>query len=146
MAYTRSFDKNKMALARTYSIPGPKMIFLGDERADLTPFRFFREFDSVKNEDYLYVEKGYKPGKPALQESTFGNIKYSSNGRTMMNKFRNLTRDLNSINAENTIKEMKVLTDVRVETADGFKNFKVKESQSENLIKLYNEMKTLLSN
>ncbi len=102
MAYTRSFDKNKMALARTYSIPGPKMIFQGDERADLTPFRFFREFDSVKNEDYLYVEKGYKPGKPALQESTFGNIKYSSNGRTMMNKFRNLTRDLNSINAENS--------------------------------------------
>ena len=102
MAYTRSFDKNKMALARTYSIPGPKMIFQGDERADLTPFRFFREFDSVKNEDYLYVEKGYKPGKPALQESTFGNIKYSSNGRTMMNKFRNLTRDLNRLNGENS--------------------------------------------
>ena len=101
MMYTRSFDKNKMALARTYAIPGPKMVFQGDERADLTPFRFFRQFDSVKNEDYLYTEKGYKPGKPALQESTFGNIKYSSNGKGMMNKFRHLTRDLNKLNAEN---------------------------------------------
>lgn len=51
-----------------------------------------------------------------------------------------------SIQAENQIKDLPVITDIRVETADGFKNFKVKESQSENLIKLYNEMKTLLSN
>ena len=100
--YTRSFDKNKMALARTFSIPGPKMIFQGDERADLTPFRFFREFSSIKNEDYLYVEKGYKPGKPALLDSKFGHIKYSSAAKSMMNKFRNLTRDLNLLNEQNS--------------------------------------------
>ena len=51
-----------------------------------------------------------------------------------------------SIQAENQIKNLPVITDIRVETAEGFKNFKVKESQAENLIKLYNEMKTLLSN
>ncbi len=99
--FNKSLNKNKMALARTYAIPGPKMIFQGDERADLTPFRFFRQFDSVKNEDYLYTEKGYKPGKAALEESTIGNIKYSTAGRIKMTKFKQLTRDLNKLNEEN---------------------------------------------
>ena len=44
-----------------------------------------------------------------------------------------------------TIKEMKVLTDIRVETADGFKNFKVKKDAANDLIRLYNEMQDLLS-
>jgi 1,4-alpha-glucan branching enzyme len=99
--YQKSFNKNKMALARTYSLAGPKMVFQGDERTDLTPFRFFREFDSVKNEDYLYTEKGYNTGKPALNESTIGNIHYSKHGRDMMNYFRHLTKDLNKLNEEN---------------------------------------------
>lgn len=50
-----------------------------------------------------------------------------------------------SINAENTIKDMKVLTDVRVETAEGFKNFRIKKNTSNDLIRLYNEMQNLLS-
>lgn len=50
-----------------------------------------------------------------------------------------------SINAENTIKEMKVLTDIRVETADGFKNLKVKKDAANDLIRLYNEMQDLLA-
>lgn len=99
--FNKSFNKNKMALARTYSVPGPKMVFQGDDKSDLTPFRFFRQFESVKNEDYLYYEKGYKPGKSALEESTLGTIRYSSQGRALMNKFMHLTRDLNVINKTN---------------------------------------------
>ncbi len=99
--YQRSLNKSKMALARTYSLPGPKMVFQGDERADLTPFRFFRQFESVKNEEYLYTEKGYKPGIDALKSSTMGTIPYSTQGRLQMNKFRMLSKDLNTINAEN---------------------------------------------
>ena len=99
--YQKSTNKVKMALARTYSLPGPKMVFQGDERGDLTPFRFFRQFESVKNEEYLYTEKGYKPGKPALEASTLGTINYSTKGKIDMTKFRNLSRDLNMINAEN---------------------------------------------
>ena len=99
--YKKSMNQVKMALARTYSIPGPKMVFQGDERADLTPFRFFRQFDSVRNEGYLYNEKGYKPGKDALDASTLGVINYSAQGRLLMNKFKNLNKDLNIINAQN---------------------------------------------
>jgi len=97
----RSFNINKMALAITYSIPGPKMTFQGDESVDLTPFRFFREFESVKNEDSLYIEKGYQTGEEALNKSTFGNIPYSQEAKITMAKFRNLTRALNKINQEN---------------------------------------------
>ncbi|KLI29258.1 hypothetical protein SZ49_10385 [Brachyspira hyodysenteriae] len=50
-----------------------------------------------------------------------------------------------SINAENIIKNMKVLTDIRVETADGFKNLKVKKDAANDLMRLYNEMQDLLS-
>ena len=99
--YNKSFNKNKMALARIYSIPGPKMVFQGDEASDLTPFRFFRQFESVKNEENLHVEKGYDTGRKALIESTLGNITYSSSGKNLMSKFRHLTRDLNILNKQN---------------------------------------------
>ncbi len=96
-AYSNAFEKNKMGQALTYAIPGPKMIFQGDERADLTPFRFFREFDSVKDEQYLSVEKGYKHGRDALNESKMGNIKYSRTGKSKCNSFEKLTQDLNKM-------------------------------------------------
>lgn len=50
-----------------------------------------------------------------------------------------------SIQAENKITDMKTITDIRVETSDGFKNFKVKESAANDIIRLYNEIKELLS-
>ena len=93
--YQKCTDKFEMALARTYSIPGPKMVFQGDESADLTPFRFFRQFDSVRNEEYLYTEKGYTTGIEALKASTLGSTKLQST------KFRNLSRDLNIITKNN---------------------------------------------
>ena len=100
-AFNDSLSQNKMALALTYSIPGPKMTFQGDEDADLTPFRFFRQFESVPHEEYLYIEKGYEPGKSALEKSTLGKITYSEAGAKRMEQFKNLTRDLNKLNDEN---------------------------------------------
>lgn len=100
--FMKSFSKNKMALARTYSIPGPKMVFQGDEKLELTPFRFFREFESVKDERHMQIEKGYDTGYAGYRESTIGNISYSQAGKNLMSKFRNLTRDLNQLNEENS--------------------------------------------
>ncbi len=99
--YEKSYSKVKMAMARTFATPGPKMVFQGDEKADLTPFRFFREFQSVKDEHYLYVEKGYKTDKSALNDSKQGAIKYSPKGRMYINRFKKLIEDLNQINREN---------------------------------------------
>ncbi len=99
--YKKAYDKYKMVLARTYATPGQKMVFQGDEKADLTPFRFFREFQSVPDEHYLYVEKGYDTGLKGFIESKLGTLKYSSEGKDNISKFKNLTRDLNRINEEN---------------------------------------------
>ncbi len=99
--YNKCVSKYKMALALTYSIPGLKMVFQGDERGDLTPFRFFRQFESMPTEDYLYTEKGYDTSKPALNESKLGSINYSNDGKAIMSRIKALTADLNKVNAEN---------------------------------------------
>lgn len=101
-AYDAAYEKNKMGQALTYAVPGPKMIFQGDEKADLTPFRFFREFESIKDEKYLYWEKGYKYGKAALEESKMGNIPYSESGLKKCKDFEQLTKDLNKLCAQNS--------------------------------------------
>ncbi len=100
-AFEKSFEQNRMALAFTYGVPGPKMVFQGDENLDITPFRFFRKFESVPHEDYLFVEKGYPPAEAALEESTLGKIQYSENGKKIMNNYAKLTKDLNKLNDEN---------------------------------------------
>ncbi|WP_295161634.1 hypothetical protein [uncultured Brachyspira sp.] len=50
-----------------------------------------------------------------------------------------------SIQAENKIDNLSILKAVRVETTEGFKNYTVPEETANNLLKLYTEMKTLLS-
>lgn len=50
-----------------------------------------------------------------------------------------------SIQAENKIKNLPVLTDVRIETTEGFKNYAVKEKVAYNLIRLYTEMRELMA-
>lgn len=99
--FRKAYAKHKLGLAVTCSIPGPKMVFQCDENADLTPFRFFRQFDSIKYEPYLYTEKGYEPGRKALEESKRGNIKYSPSAQLDMKNFQNLTKDLNKLNEDN---------------------------------------------
>jgi len=101
----RSFETScaqfRMAQALTYAIPGPKMVFQGDENLDMTSFRFFREFESVKDETYLRIEKGYEPGEPALMASKLGTIEYSDASKARMELHSNLTRDLNRLNSKN---------------------------------------------
>ncbi len=100
-AFKQSAAQVRMAQALTFAIPGPKMVFQGDENSDLTPFRFFRQFESLKEEPYLKTEKGYEPGRAALEASTLGNIEYSDSAKDLMKKHMALTKDLNRLNREN---------------------------------------------
>jgi len=99
--YMVSFNKVKSVLSQVYAAQGPVMVFQGDEKTDITPFKFFREFESIKNEDYLYTEKGYEYGKAAFEDSKMGNINYSEFATTQMNSYKQLTKDLNNITQEN---------------------------------------------
>ncbi len=102
---SRCFEKSamqqRMAQALTYAIPGPKLVFMGDENLDLTPFRFFRQFMEPEYEEYLKVEKGYEPAMAALEASKLGNINYSNNTKARMDGFREFTKDLNTIMKNN---------------------------------------------
>ena len=101
--YLKSFSLCKTALATTYSIPGPKMVFQGDESLDITPFRFFREFQSIKNDaKNLEIEKGYDAGKSGLMESTLGSFRYSKYAGEKLKQYSTLTSDLNKLMAENS--------------------------------------------
>lgn len=100
-AFEQSKEQYKMATTITYSIPSPKMVFQGNEKMDITPFRFFRQFQSVPRENYLYTEKGYPPAMSALEESTLDKIPFSDNAKVEMDKFSALTKDLNKISLEN---------------------------------------------
>ncbi|MBQ4646541.1 MAG: alpha amylase C-terminal domain-containing protein [Candidatus Gastranaerophilales bacterium] len=88
--------------ALKYFTPGPVMTFQGEENLDMTKFNFFREFDSIKDEKYLYVEKGYPHGLNAYLDSIMGNQKYSINGKKRMEEFQNLIIDLNSFKKNNS--------------------------------------------
>lgn len=100
-AFRKSAAQHRMAQALTFAIPGPKMVFQGDENLDITPFRFFRQFENPPVESYLDIEKGYPSGKAALEASTFGNIEYSKKETELMQQFNQLTKDLNKLNREN---------------------------------------------
>ena len=108
--YNQCYAKQKAAFALMYAIPGPKMIFQGDENADLTPFRFFRETTLPFDNENLSIEKGYKAGYDALNASKIGNIKYSNTGKLKLKNAQNLTKSLNNfslpdanLNREKTI-------------------------------------------
>lgn len=99
-AYRKALKMFRLALATTFSVPGPKMVFQGDENGEMTYFKFFREFSSGY-EKYL-ESKGYKPGIDALRDSKIGNIHYSKKYNKDLINTSKLMSDLNKINAENS--------------------------------------------
>jgi pullulanase/glycogen debranching enzyme len=66
-AFQTATAKNKLALGTVMTIPGPTMFFQGDDKADLSYFKFFREFSGEKYarehfdnyKSYIISQKGY---------------------------------------------------------------------------------------
>lgn len=87
--------------ALKYFSPGPVMSFQGEENLDMSKFNFFREFESIKNEDYLYTQKGYPNGIQAFLDSKLGAYPISREGKRKSEQFRLLIKDLNRFKEEN---------------------------------------------
>ena len=90
---------HKLAIGKVYSIPGPKMIFQGDESASLAYFKFFRKFSSGP-EPYLR-DKGYEPGLPAFLDSKLSSIKVSDKYSYINKSVEAYVSDLNKLCEEN---------------------------------------------
>lgn len=94
-AYIDSLKQHRLAIGKTYSIPGPKMVFQGDENGCLAYFKFFREFST--GYEKILESKGYKPGKAAFLDSKLNSIKYSPDYKKYLNQTEQYTKDLNDI-------------------------------------------------
>ena len=94
-SYFKAIKMHKLAIGKVYSIPGPKMIFQGDESANLSYFKFFRKF-SIGPEPYL-KEKGYEPGMPAFIDSKLTSIKVSEKYAHINSSVESFVSDLNKL-------------------------------------------------
>jgi len=98
-AYKRAVRKHKLALGKVYSIPGPKMVFQGDERADLSYFKFFRKFSDGPEPGLK--EKGYEPGMSAFLDSKLNSVKVSDKYSYINEAVKRYVSDLNFLCSQN---------------------------------------------
>lgn len=97
--YYKAVKMHKLAIGKIYSIPGPKMVFQGDESANLAYFKFFRKF-SIGPEPYL-KDKGYEPGMPAFLDSKLTSIKVDEKYAHINTAVEVFVSDLNRLCDEN---------------------------------------------
>jgi 1,4-alpha-glucan branching enzyme len=121
---------HKLVLGKIYSIPGPKMIFQGDESANLSYFKFFRKF-SIGPENYLR-DKGYEPGLAAFLDSKLTSIKVCDKYSYINKAVEKYVSDLNLLNDNNI-----ALTSGHIEKSFTFENTDIHAIYSR---KIYNEI------
>ncbi len=98
-AYIKAFNMHKLAVGKVYSIPGPKMIFQGDESADISYFKFFRKFST--GPEPCLREKGYEPGLPAFLDSKRFKVKPCDKYRYLNTAMEQFIKDLNILCEKN---------------------------------------------
>ena len=100
--FKTAIAKQKLILGTVLTTPGPKMYFQGDDEADLSYFKYFRELSNEKSEREnnpefargKIAEKGYDPlEKFARADSIVGRIKPQG-------MFKDLTQQMISYNAD----------------------------------------------
>lgn len=94
--FNTAVAKQKLGLGTILTIPGPKMYFQGDDEADLSNFKFFREFSNEKHdrENYptfaenIIKQKGYDTLESiARPDSILGRV-------VPQGKFKDITKQI----------------------------------------------------
>ena len=109
-AFNTAIAKQRLILGTIYTTPGPKMFFQGDDIADLSHFKFYREFsdeyeerlksDKIKNDavakyGYDYLEEIARP------DSVVGRVKPRGMFKDLQKNMRLYTSNLRSLLDEN---------------------------------------------
>ena len=97
--YYDSVQKIKLALAKVYSTPGPKMVFQGEESINYSYFKFFRKF-SLGREKCL-ESKGYEPGLDAFLTSKMSENIFDDEHLKIYDSVALFMKSLNSFCEEN---------------------------------------------
>ena len=98
-AYLRAVKKHKTVIGKIYSIPGPKMIFQGDEYASISYFKFFRKFSA--GPEYYLREKGYEPGISAFNDSKLDSVTVCDKYSYINKGIAQFVADLNNLAEKN---------------------------------------------
>ena len=105
-AFKTAMAKQKLALGTVMTIPGPKMYFQGDESADLSYFKFFREFSGEKAEraksddlkNSIVAQKGYDTLESvARPDSVLGRVVPSGMFKNIPRQMEDFTSDLKTL-------------------------------------------------
>lgn len=102
-AFNRGVKLSFVATGVTFATPGPNMFLQGDENLDLTPFRFFREFENDPEDIGPKSEKGYDTGVNSFIDSKLSTLKdkYSPEYKARMNGAEKYFRKLSEIFRDN---------------------------------------------
>ena len=101
--FMTAIAKQKLALGTVMTIPGPKMYFQGDDEADLSNFKFFREFSGEKQQrakdpdfaERIIAEKGYDTLESiARPDSILGRVKPEGMFKDVSTQIETFSKDL----------------------------------------------------
>lgn len=105
-SFNTAIAKHRLILGTVYTTPGPKMFFQGDDIADLSHFKFFREFSHEKQHrakdpsieqnaiakyGYDYLEELARP------DSIVGRVKPTGMFKDLQKNMREYTTDLKDL-------------------------------------------------
>ena len=105
-AFNGAFAKQKLAFGTIMTTPGPKMFFQGDDEADLSHFKFFRELSGDKfdrslpsfNLEAHINQKGYDQLESvARPDSVIGRVKPAGMFGDMQTKMLKFSKDLRTL-------------------------------------------------
>ncbi len=94
-AVKNAFTAQRLGMAITHTMPGPKMVLQG-EPFEVAPFKFFRRVHNQEINVDASGEKGYDVGESAYQASIMGRFHYDG-----QDKLELFMKDLNKMTAAN---------------------------------------------
>lgn len=105
-AIMAALAKQRLAQGSVMTIPGPKMYFQGDDNADLSQFKFFREFSTeqerIKDSSRAIREKGYDTlAEKAMPDCVLGRVKPAGEFKNLEEQMTKYNQDLKKIITEN---------------------------------------------
>ena len=110
--FNTAVGKQRLILGTIYTTPGPKMFFQGDDEADLSHFKFFREFsgekrkrennpkikqDAIRKYGYDYLEELARP------DSIVGRVKMGGLYKDLQSNMKTFTTDLREVLDNNPV-------------------------------------------
>ncbi len=110
--FHKAYETNKLILGAMMVHPSPKEFFMGDERGELAPLKFFTDSPDATHYKNLADEKGYKPDKTAFAESMMNQKNYNASwiNEGMQNFSKDFAELLKSHHAFRTAELNKIRT------------------------------------